>query len=116
MQDPAEPSSSSDHPTKYQISDGAQGPSSSSSISSTTCPLSSPDGGPDTLLVGTVEGFYHKPWSVSQRTDLMAKMNRFGMNAYMYAPKDDHKHRANWKELYNDEEARELTALIQTCK
>lgn len=28
----------------------------------------------------------------------------YKLNAYFYAPKDDPKHRANWDELYTDEE------------
>ena len=28
-----------------------------------------------------------------------------GMNTYMYAPKDDAKHRAFWRDLYSVEEA-----------
>lgn len=32
-------------------------------------------------------------------------MQRFGMNTYLYAPKDDYKHRLYWRELYNQDEA-----------
>ncbi|CAN7977577.1 unnamed protein product, partial [Ixodes persulcatus] len=34
----------------------------------------------------------------------------------MYAPKDDFKHRAYWRELYTVEEAEHLTNLIQAAK
>lgn len=34
------------------------------------------------------------------------------MNSYVYAPKDDSKHRANWRDLYTVEEAEHLTSLI----
>lgn len=34
------------------------------------------------------------------------------MNSYVYAPKDDSKHRANWRDLYTVEEADHLTSLI----
>ncbi|XP_062505490.1 protein O-GlcNAcase-like isoform X2 [Corticium candelabrum] len=34
------------------------------------------------------------------------------MNSYMYAPKDDHKHRAGWRELYTASEAGDLKDLI----
>ena len=40
-------------------------------------------------------------------------MSRWGMNSYLYAPKDDDKHRANWRELYTLEEADELSQLIR---
>ena len=32
-------------------------------------------------------------------------MKQFGMNTYLYAPKDDVKHRAYWRDLYTVEEA-----------
>lgn len=32
-------------------------------------------------------------------------MARWGLNTYLYAPKDDDKHRAYWRELYSLEEA-----------
>lgn len=35
------------------------------------------------------------------------------MNSYLYAPKDDEKHRAYWRDLYTLEEAAELTQLIK---
>ena len=34
------------------------------------------------------------------------------MNSYLYAPKDDCKHRAYWRELYTVEEAEHLQSLI----
>ncbi|KFM73729.1 hypothetical protein X975_19621, partial [Stegodyphus mimosarum] len=34
----------------------------------------------------------------------------------MYAPKDDFKHRAYWRELYSVEEAEHLTSLIQAAE
>ena len=34
------------------------------------------------------------------------------MNTYLYAPKDDDKHRACWRELYSLEEADQLSHLI----
>lgn len=68
------------------------------------------------FICGVVEGFYGRPWSPDQRKDLFAKMNKFGMNGYLYAPKDDCKHRAYWRELYSVEEAEHLTSLIQNAK
>ncbi len=39
------------------------------------------------FLCGVVEGFYNRPWSHDQRVDLYKKMNDYGLNAYLYAPK-----------------------------
>lgn len=38
------------------------------------------------------------------------------MNSYLYAPKDDYKHRAYWRDLYTVEEAEHLTGLISAAK
>ena len=40
------------------------------------------------------------------------RLKKWGMNSYVYAPKDDSKHRANWRDLYTVEEAEHLTSLI----
>lgn len=39
-------------------------------------------------------------------------MNEWNMNTYLYAPKDDDKHRACWRDLYSLEEADQLSHLI----
>lgn len=44
------------------------------------------------------------------------RMKKWGMDSYVYAPKDDYKHRAYWRELYTVEEAEHLTSLIQAAK
>lgn len=35
---------------------------------------------------------------------LFCRLKSLGMNAYLYAPKDDLKHRALWRDLYSPEE------------
>ena len=37
--------------------------------------------------------------------DVLFRMNRMDLNTYLYAPKDDYKHRLKWRDLYNEEEA-----------
>ena len=44
---------------------------------------------------------------------LLFSMSDWGMNSYLYAPKDDEKHRACWRDLYTLEEATELTQLVK---
>ncbi len=41
---------------------------------------------------------------------------RFGLNTYVYAPKDDTKHRSRWRDLYSPEESSELSQLIHMSK
>ena len=64
------------------------------------------------FMCGVVEGFYGRPWTTEQRKDLFGKMQEWGMTSYLYAPKDDCKHRAYWRELYTVEEAEHLQSLI----
>nr|CAD7407520.1 unnamed protein product [Timema poppensis] len=45
----------------------------------------------------------------------LAKLKKWGMDSYLYAPKDDYKHRAYWRELYTVEEAEHLTGLISSA-
>lgn len=68
--------------------------------------------GDEDFLSGVIEGFYGRPWSCDQRKDLFQQMQEFGFNCYVYAPKDDAKHRAEWRELYSEDESRRSTALL----
>ena len=38
------------------------------------------------------------------------------MNSYVYAPKDDAKHRSRWRDLYTNDESNELRELIHLAK
>lgn len=67
------------------------------------------------FLAGVIEGFYGQPWSQAERFQLFHWMREWGLNTYFYAPKDDLKHRAIWRELYSEAEARNLAQLIQSC-
>jgi protein O-GlcNAcase/histone acetyltransferase len=69
-----------------------------------------------TFLSGVIEGFYGRPWTFEQRIDLFQKMASWGMQLYLYAPKDDEKHRNEWRDLYTLEEADELSHLIKSCE
>jgi protein O-GlcNAcase/histone acetyltransferase len=67
------------------------------------------------FLAGVIEGFYGQPWSQGERFQLFEWMKAWGLNTYFYAPKDDLKHRSLWRELYTEEEAEELKAVITEC-
>lgn len=53
---------------------------------------------------GVVEGFYGPPWTHEQRLAVVEFIGTRGMNAYVYAPKDDPLHRAEWRTPYPVEE------------
>jgi len=42
------------------------------------------------------------------------RLKKWGMDSYLYAPKDDYKHRAYWRELYTVEEAEHLTGMCRS--
>ncbi|KAI4876626.1 hypothetical protein NFI96_020556 [Prochilodus magdalenae] len=66
----------------------------------------------DEFLCGVVEGFYGRPWSMEQRKVLFQWMQKWGLNTYLYGPKDDLKHRLLWREVYSAEEEDQLKALV----
>ncbi|KAF1394836.1 hypothetical protein PFLUV_G00005270 [Perca fluviatilis] len=68
------------------------------------------------FISGVVEGFYGRPWTMGQRTELFKREQKWGLNTYLYAPKDDYKHRMYWRDLYSAEEAEQLIALISAAK
>src|ERR1043166_3817291 len=68
------------------------------------------------FLAGVIEGFYGQPWSQSERFELFDWMADWGLNTYLYAPKDDLKHRAIWREAYSPAEAETLGDLIRASQ
>jgi len=68
------------------------------------------------FISGVVEGFYGKPWTLSQREDLFSKINKWKMNTYVYAPKDDKKHRKCWRDKYMFLEKETLKRLIKSSQ
>lgn len=54
-------------------------------------------------ITGIIEGFYGRPWSWDERAEVMRWCHDRGMTTYVYAPKDDPKHRDRWREPYGDE-------------
>ena len=67
------------------------------------------------FICGVAEGFYGRPWSTAQRRRLFDWMQRWRLNTYLYAPKDDLKHRTRWRDLYDEQETSELKDLIREC-
>lgn len=74
------------------------------------------DEGSKKFMLGVVEGFYGRPFTSEQRKDLFKKLKKCGHCMYVYAPKDDYKHRASWRELYTVEEGEHLEGLISAAK
>lgn len=62
---------------------------------------------------GVIEGFYGVAWTHEYRLSLLKFMGRYKLNAYIYAPKDDPKHRSQWRALYTDEELIKMKELVE---
>ncbi|KAM3173757.1 hypothetical protein ACTXT7_011936 [Hymenolepis weldensis] len=43
-------------------------------------------------------------------------MQSMGMNAYLYAPKDEAKHRISWRQTYNEKEVESMKSLITAAR
>uniref|UniRef100_A0A3Q3X924 protein O-GlcNAcase n=1 Tax=Mola mola TaxID=94237 RepID=A0A3Q3X924_MOLML len=56
--------------------------------------------------------FYGRPWSMDQRKVLF-QMQNWGLNTYLYGPKDDLKHRLLWREVYSPEEEQLRTLITE---
>ena len=58
------------------------------------------------FLSGVIEGFYGPPWSQAERATLFEQMAAWGLDTYLYCPKDDLHHRAVWREPYGEADGR----------
>lgn len=67
-------------------------------------------------MLGVIEGFYGRPWTPAQRGRLFERMAAWGMDTYLYAPKDDRWHRQRWREPYPDADAAALKALADMAR
>ena len=62
----------------------------------------------DVASRGFIEGYYGNPWSTEDRMNLMEWGGYYKLNSYFYAPKNDPKHNASWRELYTEDELNTL--------
>ncbi len=67
----------------------------------------------DTAYRGFIEGYYGFPWSSDNRIELMRFGSQFKTNIYIYAPKDDPYHSANWRGLYTGRDLSDLKEQIE---
>uniref|UniRef100_A0A8C1FKV5 protein O-GlcNAcase n=1 Tax=Cyprinus carpio carpio TaxID=630221 RepID=A0A8C1FKV5_CYPCA len=99
-----------------------ENPVPTEAVADTQCPVDEPiigleRTGRKKFITGVVEGFYGRPWTMEQRKELFRRYcQKWGLNTYLYAPKDDYKHRMFWREMYSVEEAEQLTTLISAAK
>src|ERR1043165_8475488 len=66
----------------------------------------------ENFISGVIEGVYGQPWSRAERVQLFGWMRDGKLNTYLYAPKDDLKLRARWRDSYTASELDSLRELI----
>jgi hyaluronoglucosaminidase len=69
-----------------------------------------------TMDLGTIEGFFGRPYSWAERTDLMRLLKPHGYDFYLYAPKADPYLRRRWREPHPDTETAALAAFAADCR
>ena len=62
---------------------------------------------------GVIEGFYGPPWVHATRLAAVEFLAQRGMNAYVYAPKSDPKHRERWRDGYDSDELERFRDLAE---
>lgn len=68
---------------------------------------------PEFIHRGVIEGFYGPPYAHADRLWLIERLGAWGMNRYVYAPKDDPLHRAQWRAPYAAGMLHEFGELIE---
>jgi hyaluronoglucosaminidase len=67
------------------------------------------------IELGTIEGFYGRPWTWDERTRTMEFLAERGYGFYLYAPKADTYLRRRWQEPHPDDEAEAMKSFAACC-
>ena len=67
-------------------------------------------------LNGYIEGYYGRLLTWDERYRIISRLKKNKMNFYFYAPKEDEKHRINWKLKYNYEWSQNFNKFCQIAK
>lgn len=62
---------------------------------------------------GIIEGYYGPAYTPVERLDWIAKLGRWGMNVYVYAPKDDALQRTEWRAPYGGDAMDAFSELVR---
>ena len=62
---------------------------------------------------GVIEGYYGPPYTHTDRLWWIGKLGSWGMNLYLYAPKNDALQRQEWRTPYSAEAMREFAELVE---
>ncbi|MEF9949931.1 MAG: beta-N-acetylglucosaminidase domain-containing protein [Mucinivorans sp.] len=73
------------------------------------------DDSPVVRFRGVVEGFYGKPWSHRDRLAQFVFYGQNKLNTYIYGPKDDPYHSAQWRTPYPKQQAAQIAELARVA-
>lgn len=71
---------------------------------------------PNVVDRGLVEGYYGNPYSHADRLKMFEFFGQNKMNVYIYGPKDDPYHKAQWRVPYPAAEAAKMVQLVTTAR
>jgi len=72
-----------------------------------------PEGSSPFRRRGVIEGFYGEPYDTATRARIIRFIGARGMNAYVYAPKNDPLHRDAWRDPYPEEQLADFGELAR---
>ncbi len=67
------------------------------------------------MIRGVIEGFYGRLWTPEERHRVVDLLGESGFTTYAYAPKEDRRQNAGWRDGYSPEARSELRALAARC-
>ena len=65
---------------------------------------------------GVIEGYYGRPWAGEARRDVIRFLGAHGMNTFVYAPKNDPYHRAEWRLPYPADAIADLAETVAVAR
>lgn len=108
----ADPDNAVAYPERTTKTSTAEAPATAEvSIAAKTTEVGSPF-----RIQGVLEGFYGRPWTHRERLDIIRFMSEFGLQSYVYAPKDDPYHRSRWRDSYSGNALEQFEELLRTTR
>ncbi|CAA0121886.1 Protein O-GlcNAcase [BD1-7 clade bacterium] len=68
------------------------------------------------MHAGVIEGFYGRSWTHEERLEQIRFLAEHGFDSYWYAPKACRKLRADWAQLFDQDELTRLQELSRACR
>lgn len=66
--------------------------------------------------LGVIEGFYGRPWTAEQRTQVFGRLAENGFSQYIFAPKSERALRSLWREVWPEGALEEIALQAQSAR